>query len=38
MGVNLGAGGYQSQTAAEYAGNQALLQLMEELAKEQRRK
>jgi hypothetical protein len=38
MGVNLGAGGYQSQAAAEYAGAKALAELLGELAKERRRK
>jgi hypothetical protein len=38
MGINLGASGYQSQAAAEYTGGKALAELLEELAKEQRRK
>jgi hypothetical protein len=37
MGVNLGGDGYQSQAAAEYAGNRALAAFLEQLAKEERR-
>lgn len=37
MGVSIGAGGYQSRVAAEYAGKQALERFLEEL-KEERRK
>ena len=38
MGVRVGAGGFQSQAAAEYAGKQALERFLEELAKEEARK
>ena len=38
MGVSLSAGGYQSQAAAHYAGNKALAEFLEEIAKEERRK
>jgi len=37
MGVRVGRSGYQSQTAAEYAGKQALEHFQEALAKEARR-
>jgi hypothetical protein len=37
MGVSIGAGGYQSRVAADYAGKQALQRFLEEL-KEKRRK
>ena len=37
MGVKIGARGYQSQTAAEYAGKIALARFLDELAKEERR-
>jgi hypothetical protein len=38
MGVRLGAAGFQSQAAAEYAGKQALERFLEELSKEERQK
>ena len=38
MGVRLGAGGYQSQSAAEFSGRKALEEFLTELAKEERRK
>lgn len=38
MGVKIGAAGFQSQMAAEYAGEQALTRFLEDLAKEARRK
>jgi hypothetical protein len=38
MGIRLGAGGYQSQASAEFAGKQTLQRFLEELAKEERRK
>ena len=38
IGIKLGAGGYQSQTAAEYAGQQALQRFLADLAKEERRR
>ena len=37
MGVRLGAGGYQSQGAAEFAGKRALEELLIGLAEEERR-
>ena len=37
MGVIVGKGGYQSQTAAEYAGRQALAKFLEALTREERR-
>lgn len=37
MGVKIGDRGYQSQTAAEYAGKIALARFLDELAKEERR-
>jgi len=37
MGVRVTEGGYQSQTAAEYAGRQALAKFLEALAREERR-
>jgi hypothetical protein len=37
MGVTVGSSGYQSQTAAEYAGKRALELFLEALAKEERR-
>ena len=36
MGVRVTEGGYQSQTAAEYAGRQALAKFLEALAREER--
>jgi hypothetical protein len=36
--VKLGAGGYQSQAAAEHAGKQALTTLLEKIELEARRK
>jgi hypothetical protein len=38
LGVRFGAGGYQSQTAAGFAGKEALQRFLEELAREQKRK
>jgi hypothetical protein len=38
MGVKIGAGGYQSQVAAEFAGKQELQRFLQELAKEERRR
>jgi hypothetical protein len=38
MGVKLGAGGYQSQSAAEFAGKSALDRFLIELAQEERRR
>ena len=38
MGVRVGADGFQSQTAAEYAGKQALNRFLQDLAREARRK
>jgi hypothetical protein len=38
MGVKLGAGGYQSQDAAEFTGNRALDEFLIELFKEVRRR
>ena len=38
MGVKLGAGGYQSRTAAEFAGKDALERFLAELSKEERRR
>jgi hypothetical protein len=37
MGVKLGAGGYESQGAAEFAGKRALEEFLVELSKEERR-
>jgi hypothetical protein len=37
MGVRLGAGGYQSRIAAEFAGKRALEDFLKELAKEEHR-
>jgi hypothetical protein len=37
MGVRIGSSGYQSQTAAEYAGKVALARFLDQLAKEERR-
>jgi hypothetical protein len=37
MGVKLGAGGYQSQSAAEFAGKNVLERFLIELAQEERR-
>ena len=36
MGVKLGAGGYQTQFAAEQAGKQALAGLLQDIAREER--
>lgn len=33
MGIRIGAGGFQSQMAAEHAGNQALERFLDELSK-----
>jgi hypothetical protein len=38
MGVKLGSGGYQSQSAAEFAGKNALERFLVELLKEERRR
>jgi hypothetical protein len=38
MGVKVGVGGFQSQLAAEQAGDQALQRFLEDLAKEERRR
>ena len=38
MGIKLGAGGYQSQAAAELAGREALERFLAEVAKEERRR
>jgi hypothetical protein len=38
MGIKVGAGGYQSELAARYAGNQALARFLADLAKEERRR
>ena len=38
MGVNLGAGGYQSQASAAFAGEQALARFLQDLEREKRRK
>jgi hypothetical protein len=38
MGVRFGAGGFQSQAAAEYAGRLALERFLDELSKEERHK
>jgi hypothetical protein len=35
MGIRLGAGGYQSQASAEFAGKQALQPFLVEVAKEE---
>jgi hypothetical protein len=37
MGVKLGSGGYQSQSAAEFAGKNALERFLVELSQEERR-
>jgi hypothetical protein len=38
MGVKIGGSGYQSQTAAEFAGKQVLEDFLMALTKEERRK
>ena len=38
MGVRVGARGYQSQAAAEYAGNAALDRFLDDLSKEEARR
>jgi hypothetical protein len=38
MGVRVGASGYQSQAAAEYAGNAALDRFLDDLSKEEARR
>jgi hypothetical protein len=38
MGIKLGAGGYQSEAAAELAGREALERFLAEVAKEERRR
>jgi hypothetical protein len=38
MGVKVGSGGYQSQSAAEFAGKQVLPDFLKELVREERRK
>jgi hypothetical protein len=38
MGVRVGASGYQSQAAAEYAGNDALDRFLDDLSKEEARR
>jgi hypothetical protein len=38
MGVKVGSSGYQSQRSAEFAGAHALVQFLEDLDREQRRK
>lgn len=38
MGIKLGAGGYQSEAAALYAGQRALAEFLKDLAREDRRK
>jgi hypothetical protein len=38
MGVKIGNGGYQSQTAAEFAGKRALEDFLKALANEEKRK
>jgi hypothetical protein len=38
MGVIVGRSGFQSQSAAEFAGKQALEEFLAELAKEERRR
>jgi hypothetical protein len=38
MGVKLGAGGYQSQSAAEFAGKRALERFLIDLCEEERRR
>jgi hypothetical protein len=38
MGVKLGAGGYQSEAAALYAGQRALAEFLKDLSREERRK
>jgi len=37
MGVEIGAGGYQSHMAAEFAGKRALAEFLEGLANKERR-
>jgi hypothetical protein len=37
MGIKLGAGGYQSEAAAQYAGQRALAEFLKDLAREDRR-
>ena len=38
MGVRIGAGGYQSQTAAEFAGQRALDDFLKALVREEKRR
>jgi hypothetical protein len=38
MGVKIGAGGYQSQSAAEFAGKNALERFLIDLCEEERRR
>ena len=38
MGVKLGAGGYQSQSAAEFAGKNALERFLIDVSQEERRR
>jgi hypothetical protein len=38
MGIKLGAGGYQSEAAALYAGQRALAEFLKDLSREERRK
>jgi hypothetical protein len=38
MGIKIGNGGYQSETAAEFAGKRALEDFLKALAKEERQK
>jgi hypothetical protein len=38
LGVKFGSGGYQSQTAAEFAAKQALQRFLEDLVREEKRK
>ena len=37
MGIKLGAGGYQSEAAALYAGKQALAEFLKDLSRENRK-
>ena len=37
LGVNITADGFQSDAAAQFAGKRALVEFLEELAKEERR-
>jgi hypothetical protein len=37
MGIRIGSGGYQSETAAEFAGKRELEKFLDALAKEERR-